>query len=117
MGKVYKNENKIILQELRRIYKPDGFDWLSYQITKNNILTLHHIIKVSEGGLTDVTNGALLTKKSHRALHICENKDYILYQEINVFLKLINDSHKPLDDVLWRESRGYKKALVKTLYK
>ncbi len=65
----------------------DSVDWLSYQITKNNILTLHHILKVADGGKLNIDNSALLTKRAHRALNICENRDYILYLEINNFLK------------------------------
>jgi hypothetical protein len=34
MGRVYKNENQLLLQELVKIYEPNGFDWLSYQILK-----------------------------------------------------------------------------------
>lgn len=117
MNKEHRNENKIVLQELVEIYKPDKFDWLSYQITKSNILTLHHIVKVADGGKTNINNGAILTKKSHRALHMCESRDHILYDEINDFFKLLVDYSKPLDELLWKESRNYKKALVKTIYK
>ncbi len=117
MGKVYQNENQILLQTLIEIYRPDNFDWLSYQITKNNILTLHHVIKAADGGNLEIENSALLTKKSHRALHICENKDYILYSEINDFFREIISYRKALDDYLKRESKQYKCALVKTLYK
>lgn len=45
MGKVYTNENQIILLEMIEIYQPNLVDWMQYQITKNNILTLHHIQK------------------------------------------------------------------------
>ena len=38
MGRIYVNENKILLNEIIEIYKPEKYDWLSYQITKNNIL-------------------------------------------------------------------------------
>ena len=117
MGKVYKNENQLLLQELVKIYQPDGFDWLSYQITKSNILTLHHVIKVADGGLLRVDNSALLTKKSHRGLHMCESRDYILYSEINDFFREIIEAGAPLDDYLKNESKEYKRVLTKTLYK
>ena len=117
MGKIYQNENQILLQELIKIYQPDKFDWLSYQITKNNILTLHHVIKAADGGPLEIDNSALLTKKSHRALHICENKDFILYSEINDFFKYIISYRTALNEYLKKESRKYKDALVKTLYK
>ncbi len=117
MGRVYQNENQLLLKELLDIYKPNGFDWLSYQITKNNILTLHHVIKVADGGLLSKDNAALLTKKSHRGLHICENKDFILYSEINDFFREIILLNSPLDDYLINESKEYKKALTRVLYK
>ena len=51
MGRVYINENKILLNEIIEIYIPEKYDWLSYQITKNNILTIHHVIKKADGGI------------------------------------------------------------------
>jgi len=117
MGKIYQNENQILLQDLIVIYQPDNYDWLSYQITRKNTLTLHHVTKVAEGGILDKSNAALLTKKSHRALNICEARDYYLYEEINSFFREIIAHSAPLDDVLKIESKNYKKALVKTLYK
>lgn len=117
MGKIYQNENQILLNNLITLYQPKEFDWLSYQITKNNILTLHHIVKVVDGGELSINNAALLTKRSHRALHICENKDFILYSEINSFFKEIIAHNNPLDKLLVDESKEYKKALTKVLYK
>ena len=117
MGKIYQNKNQLLLQELIKIYQPDGFDWLNYQITKNNILTLHHIVKEADGGLLVIDNAALLTKKSHRGLHMCESRDFILYSEINDFFREIISVRKPLDDYFVRESKEYKRVLTKTLYK
>jgi len=117
MGKIYTNENQLLLQELIKIYQPNKYDWLSYQITKQNILTLHHIVKVANGGELNLENGALLTKKSHRALHICEIKDYILYLEINDFFKEITSYRTFLDSHLEKQSKTYKRALINTLYK
>ena len=117
MGKIYINENQLLLQELIKIYQPLGFDWLNYQITKNNILTLHHVIKVADGGLLRRDNSALLTKKAHRVLHICEHRDFVLYSEINDFFKEIIASGSPLDDYFVKEAKEYKKALAMTLYK
>lgn len=117
MGKIYKNENQILLQELIKIYQPNNFDWLSYQITKSNILTLHHIIKACDGGELSIENAALLTKKAQRALHMCENIDFLLYSEINDFFKAIISYGAPLDNYFENQSREYKKALNKTLYK
>ena len=117
MGRIYHNENQILLNELIKIYEPDGFDWLRYQITKRNILTLHHIVKAADGGKLSIDNSALLTKKSHQNLHICEHRDFILYAEINDFFRAIIESGLPLNECLIKESKEYKKALTKTLYK
>lgn len=117
MGKIYKNENQLLLQKLVKIYQPNGYDWLSYQITKKNILTLHHIIKVADGGELSLENSALLTKKSHKSFHICENKDFILYCEINEFFKEIVSHGTVLDNYFETQSKEYKRALIKTLYK
>ena len=117
MGRIYQNENQILLRKLIEIYQPDKYDWLSYQITKRNLLTLHHILKAAEGGKLSIENAALLTKKAHQLLHICEHRDFILYSEINDFFREIVAFRAPLDDYLIRESREYKKALTNTLYK
>ncbi len=117
MEKVYQNDNQVLLRYLIEIYHPDNFDWLSYQITKKNTLTLHHIIKSAEGGYLEIGNAALLTKRSHRALHMCESRDFILYSEINAFFKEIISYRTALSEELKRESKEYKRALVKTLYK
>lgn len=117
MGKIYTNENQIFLQELIKIYQTNNYDWLSYQITKKNILTLHHIVKACDGGKLSLENAALLTKKAQRALHMCEHKDFILYSEINEFFKEIIAYGLPLDIYLENQSKEYKHALTKTLYK
>ncbi len=126
MGKVYHNPNQELLEKLLKIYEVDKLDWLSYQVTKNNILTLHHIIKVADGGILTPENAAILTKKAHRALNICESRDFILYSEINAFFNEIIRYRMALEDQLTRmslneefrrESKGYKLALTRTLYK
>ena len=117
MGNIYKNENKLLLQELIEIYNPTNYDWLSYQITKNNILTLHHIIKAADGGELSIENAALLTKRAQRVLHMCEYKDFILYSEINEFFKEIISYGMPLNNYFENQSREYKRSLTKVLYK
>ena len=117
MGKIYVNENQLLIPELIEIYKPPGIDWLSYQITRDNILTVHHVIKVADGGILNINNAALLTKRSHKALNTCESRDFVLYSEINDFFRVIIALRTPLNEDLMRESREYKKALTKTLYK
>ena len=117
MGNVYYNKNQLLLRELIKIYEPDGADWLNYQITKGNILTLHHVVKVADGGQLCKDNAALLTKRAHRALNICENRDFILYSEINDFFREIIAKGEPLDAYFKGKTKLYKRALTKTIYK
>lgn len=95
MGKIYTNDNKIILQEMIEIYKPDSMDWMQYNITKKNILTLYHIRKICEGGLTTTYNVALLTKSAHRVLNKVESIDKELYEAWNELFRLINIAKQP----------------------
>ena len=117
MGKIYVNENQILLRQLIEIYQPNNFDWLMYQKTKNNTLTLHHIDEVNEGGILCIDNAALLTKKSHRALNMCESRDIYLYVVINEFFKRIIENAGPMTQELIEESRDLKKSLTRTLYR
>ena len=63
MSRIHINENQLILPKMIEIYKPKDYDCMSYQITVKNVLTLHHILEVCNGGLTTIDNLALLTKK------------------------------------------------------
>lgn len=45
MSKIYVNENKILLDEMIKIYKPEDIDWMSYLVTVKNRLTFHHIVE------------------------------------------------------------------------
>lgn len=90
------NMEQEVLNKMIKIYKPDGFDWMGTPITKTNPLTYHHIIKRKDGE-TSISNGALLTKSSHRKLNILENCDKDLYDEWQWLFYAINYSlTKPL---------------------
>lgn len=117
MGKIYVHENKILVDQMIEIYKPQEIDWMSYLITTKNTLTFHHIIEKSKGGLTCIENGALLTKKAHRALNVLAIKDDILYREWNEFFVDLNASKKPMDDYCKYYSSKLKQATIKVLYK
>ena len=85
-----------VLNKMIKIYKPDGYDWMGTPITKTNPLTYHHIIKRNEGE-TSISNGALLTKSSHRKLNMLESRDKDLYDEWQWLFYAINYSFtKPL---------------------
>lgn len=117
MGKIYVNSNQILVRNMIEIYKPDGIDWMSYQITKNNKLTFHHIKEASRGGETSIENGALVTIKGHRILNIIEAKDFLLYKDWNELFEQINKANKPLDNYYKEQSRSLKEYTQKILYK
>lgn len=126
MGRIYKNQNQILLQELIPIYLPldypyRDYDWLWYPISYSkkssiNILTLHHVVKAAEGGPLCIGNAALLTKRSHQDLNTCEVKDPILYDEINdLFIDIINVG-EPLNEHFIKEAKAYKIALKRAIH-
>ncbi len=80
-----------LLSKLIIIYKPNGYDWMGTPITKDNPLTYHHIEKRNDNNTT-LQNGALLTKSSHRKLHMLESRDIDLYNEWNWLFYAINYS-------------------------
>ena len=126
MGRIYQNQNQILLQELIPIYLPldypyRDYDWLWYPISYSkkssiNILTLHHVIKAAEGGPLCIGNAALLTKRSHQDLNTCEAKDHILYDEINDFFRKIIKIGKPLNEQFINDAKEYNSALKKAIH-
>lgn len=91
-----------MLKKMLIVFKPDGRDWMGIPITKNNVLSFHHIIK-RKNGLTIVDNGALLTKRAHRKLNILESHNNELFElwqnlfiSINETMSPPNDEHKAL---------------------
>lgn len=116
MGKVYINENQILVSKMIEIYKPEVFDWMSYTITKKNILTFHHIDEVRNGGENSINNGALLTKKAHRVFNILCDRNYLIYEEWNELFKEINKSLQPPSEYYMDCSRTLKKETQRILY-
>ena len=80
-----------MLNKMIYIYKPNGYDWMGTPITKSNPLTYHHIIKRKDGE-TSISNGALLTKSSHRKLNMLMTKDPDLFDEWQWLFYAINES-------------------------
>ena len=77
--------------KLYNIYIPNSnLDWMNYRIDRKEDLTFHHIVKREHGGKAEVSNGALLLKKSHNYLHVIEYKDLSIYIAINKIFKIIN---------------------------
>ena len=82
---------KKITREMIKIYKPLGYDWLNYKVTQSNPLTFHHIVKKSDGGEEEITNGALITEIGHQYLHIIEGREVETYLLLNKMFQLINN--------------------------
>jgi len=85
-----------ILEELIDIFQPNGIDWLGDNISEDNPITYHHIVKKACGGRKSLDNGALLTKRSHKYLHsILEQKNYETYLKLNDCFKELNKTKQP----------------------
>lgn len=110
-------DNNKNLKIMIKKYKPDGFDWMNFALTRRNPYTFHHIVSKSSGGGDRVENGAILTRRAHNLLHILEYVCPEAYQDLqNIFIS-INRSNKPIsnefikaiDDILHAvfEKNGY----------
>jgi len=83
---------QLVLEQMIQKYEPNGYDWMGTPITNSNKLTFHHIVKEKDGGEVTMSNGALLTKSSHRLLHMLESRDKDLYEEWQWLFYAINVS-------------------------
>lgn len=100
-------EERILLDELIKIFALDTYDFLGYRITKNNPLQYHHIIFRTNGGLTTLSNGAPLTKEAHSFFHTMVRKDYITAKKITrEFIKL-NESKTPPSFEYYNKIKSY----------
>lgn len=81
---------KQVTKDLLKFYKPLTLDWLNYKVTRQNTITFHHIVKQEHGGLYTLDNGALLTERGHRYLHIIEYKECQIYEALNKMFLIIN---------------------------
>lgn len=85
-----------ILREMIHIYKPIDLDWMNYKVNRNSDLTIHHIVKQNDGGITSINNSALLIDLSHQYLNLIEFKDYDIYVRLNMIFTQINmQRHQP----------------------
>lgn len=62
---------------------------------RNNLLTLHHIHELRNGGKTCWVNSALLSRTSHIYLNYLDREYYNIYKELNGAFKELNITHKP----------------------
>ena len=116
MGKVYKNENQILLPQVLEIYQPIDFDWMHTSITKGSVFTLHHIREQNCGGNTSIDNLALLVKKSHKLLKMLETMDCDLYFAWNELFMDINVCKCPPSDYLVKEMILLRKKTMNNIY-
>ena len=117
MGRIYVNQNQLLVKEMIKIYNPGNIDWMSFEITRKNTLTFHHIVEECFGGPSIIENGALLTKRGHRILNILGDNNYMIYDDWNDLFKEINKSQAPLDDYFKKYSKELKEESLKLIYK
>lgn len=117
MGKIYVNENQILLPQMLEIYKPIDFDWMGCKVSRDSTFTIHHIHKISVGGKTTLDNCALLVKKSHRLLNMLESRDLGLYIAWNDLFKDINLSMQPPTDIHVTEMKRLSRQTKSTIYR
>ncbi len=84
------------LQGLITIFQPDGFDWMNFALAKSNPYTYHHILERKNGGDISINNGAILTKRAHRFLHILQFYCPEAYEDFQNVFRRINDSREPV---------------------
>jgi hypothetical protein len=117
MGKDFAKLRRQIIDDMIQIYRPDLFDWMYYQISKNNRISFHHIVEERNGGKLSIENGAILTLKSHADLNQIELLDKYLYVAWNELFQDINLSSVPPSETHRIEMQKLKIYTNKTLYK
>ena len=67
--------NKEVLDNMVKIYKPNGYDWMGIPVTNKNPLGVYH---VCDG---EVSTIALISRSGARRLQILRTKNVDLYNE------------------------------------
>lgn len=79
---------------------------------RNDLLTLHHILEVRNGGITDWGNSALLSAKSHQYLNYLDMYYHYYYEELNYLFKELNRTYAPPnEDYYYEVQKVLKKVL------
>lgn len=91
-----------------------------YSLSKNNILTVHHIIEVSNGGRSTIENSSNISVLAHSGIHILSQDDYRKRQQIINYLKQYKNCPQEqmrLDFADWLQynvtEMGFKQLLTK----
>lgn len=79
---------------MMKIYNTFDIDWMGDVIGSLSDLTRHHIVKKEKGGIDDISNYALLTRKSHELLHYLEDNYYSEYVKLNYLFLMLNRTNK-----------------------
>lgn len=108
-------EEQIVLKQMIKIYRPIDTDWMGTKIKKNNPLTFHHIVKRKYGD-TIVSNGALLTKKSHQLLNKLESRNKDLFERWQWLFIEINCSNTYPSSAYLEEIRELRRETKEFLY-
>ena len=73
--------------------KEYGIDFMGYRITDSRDITFHHLIKrKKDGGKETIENGVVLTKTSHKYLHIIEKENINIYKLIT--MEMLEEKNK-----------------------
>lgn len=82
-----------------------------YEITKQNPLTMHHIISLSEGGQTVLENSSNVTSLPHSGIHVVSRDDVAKADEIIDYLyyyKLHRDALAAKQFKAWLKNEMYR---------
>ena len=96
MGLKIDKMEEIVLEAMRKIYNSNEnyeneLDWMGYEINQeDNDAVYHHIISKEDGGNDDISNGAILGRRSRHMLHQLKNIDKDLYDAWNEVFLIIN---------------------------
>ena len=89
-----------IIEKMEIIYKSYVNDWMGWEVTGRNCLTIHHLEEKrrKKGKKLEIEypNRALLTKEAHIILHDLERFYPELYEEYNYMFRIINEMQCPL---------------------
>lgn len=91
-----------------------------YVLSKQNPLTMHHILPLCEGGKTTLENGSNVSNLAHTGIHIVSYDDYVKAREIIDYLlyyKEFKDNQARLDFAIWLRNEITKLDYVETLTK
>lgn len=109
-----KQITKLMIREFN--IKKLGYDFMGYNLQKNDIYTFHHlIIPNRNGGPIERWNGAVLCgKSSHQYLHLIELKSYDRFCyitsemiDMNIKGRLDVENLRNINDVLESFEREY----------